>query len=59
MTDWVPYRAQCVACGCTQTALIGPGPDHVQARVGLPCTNCGQRLVMAWEQRLEPEEAKR
>lgn len=59
MTHWTPYHAQCVACGCSQTALIGPGPDHVQARVGLPCTNCGQRLVVAWQQRLEPEEAVR
>lgn len=50
---WVAYRAQCVACGREQTALIGHGADHDSARIGLPCTGCASRLVVAWEQRGE------
>lgn len=47
----VAYKAQCVACGREQTALIGHGADHDAARVGLPCTGCASRLVVALELR--------
>lgn len=55
MSDWVVYRASCLACGHNLTAMVGQGPGHLAARIGLPCTQCEARLVIAWEQRLESE----